>query len=182
MLWLDHDTIITSDLGQLFGMALEHAVAGAPEYVFPHLVRPMTFRDHVRECPPAWRFVRELDAATFNTGVLLLDLARWRSGELTRRIADWAWLCDGCFLDQLALNLAFQGSSWHRLDWRWNARFNGSLRTPRRVADDVNIFHWNTHPFPKYWQAGRNSSAKKDDRIWRPFAARHLCEAAPWSV
>lgn len=179
-IWLDHDTIVRADLGELYRMRMEHALAGAPEFVLPRLVRTMTFRDHVNECKSVARFVELLDAPTFNTGVLLLDLGRWRGEALAESVARWAVLSDGCFLDQLALNLAFQGK-WDRLHWHWNARFNGTTRTPKSCVEKVRIFHWNTYPYLKYWQFGRNASSTKDDYLWRPYAHRQ-CGAAPWVV
>mmetsp|Transcript_155016 Transcript_155016/g.496882 ORF Transcript_155016/g.496882 Transcript_155016/m.496882 type:complete len:334 (-) Transcript_155016:185-1186(-) len=179
VLWLDHDTIVKDDVTKLYRMQMRGPIAGAPELVLPHLVRPMTFRDHIRECERSARFVQRLDDATFNTGVLLLDLDRWRSENLGQLVADWAVRSDGCFLDQLALNLAFQGNV-DFLDWRWNARFNGSTRTPPQCVQQVKIFHWNSYPLPKYWQVGRNISFNKDDHVWRPYAVRQ-CRAAPWA-
>lgn len=179
-IWLDHDTIIKDDIGHLYRMHMDYALAGAPEFVRPHFVRAMTFRDHVRECEHVSALVRFLDAPTFNTGILVLDLDKWRTEGLAQKVTRWAVVSDGCFLDQLALNLAFQGG-WDHLDWRWNARFNGSTRTPANCARQVRIFHWNTYPLPKFWQSGRNSSSTKDDYLWRPYAYKQ-CGAAPWGV
>eukprot|EP00418_Pyrodinium_bahamense_P084561 CAMPEP_0179050500 /NCGR_PEP_ID=MMETSP0796-20121207/20758_1 /TAXON_ID=73915 /ORGANISM="Pyrodinium bahamense, Strain pbaha01" /LENGTH=231 /DNA_ID=CAMNT_0020747005 /DNA_START=272 /DNA_END=968 /DNA_ORIENTATION=+ len=85
VIWLDHDTVIRADLSELYKMRMEHALAGAPEFVQPHLVRMMTFRDHIRECPHVTHYMGGtlMDSATFNTGILVFDLNKWRSGAGT---------------------------------------------------------------------------------------------------
>mmetsp|Transcript_68303 Transcript_68303/g.188993 ORF Transcript_68303/g.188993 Transcript_68303/m.188993 type:complete len:333 (-) Transcript_68303:76-1074(-) len=177
VIWLDHDTVIRADLSELYKMRMEHALAGAPEFVQPHLVRMMTFRDHIRECPHVTHYMGGtlMDSATFNTGILVFDLNKWRSGAFARSVADWAVIADGCFLDQLALNLAFRGS-WDSLDWRWNARFNGTVATPAHCVQEVRIFHWNTYPNPKYWMSCSTSGHTGDEHLWKPYTARQECE------
>jgi len=173
VLWLDHDTVIRADITPLYGMHLEHVVAAAIEFVQPHLVRAMTFRDHIRECLHAARYARGfLDAPTFNTGVLLLDLTKWTPGNITRSIMDWAVATDGCFVDQLAINFALRGNV-DVLDWRWNARFNGTVATPDECLHEVRVMHWNSYPGPKYWQtAGRG-----DEHVWRAYLPSQECDA-----
>ena len=101
------------------------------------------------------------EAAYFNAGVLLIDLAAWRVADVSRRLLE----CleehrrHVVFWDQYALNVVLAGR-WGQLDLRWN---QGS-----------HVFHyptWEQSPFDRqtYEQVRRD-----------PYIVHFTTRAKPW--
>lgn len=102
VLWLDHDVIVQSDVATLYRMHMEHPLAAG------------------------W----EVNSATFNSGVLLLDLDRirkegFRDTMVQRVLSRLNTSTD--FADQDLLNEVFPKGSWDPIDWRWNVACLGSV-------------------------------------------------------
>lgn len=114
VLFLDVDLLVLDDIRELWETDLDGRVFGAaPDAAVPKCsgARGVT----------GWR---ELgipeDATYFNCGVLLIDLARWRERELTRRIHDYLRKSERVdFLHQGAMN-AVAWNDWRPVDRRWN--------------------------------------------------------------
>ncbi len=94
----------------------------------------------------------------FNSGVMLLDLVRWRRDRLHEQALTYALRHPRLqFHDQDALNAVIQGH-WHRLDPRWNQQFrifkfnSGYLHLPahelQRLRRDPFIVHYTTASKP----------------------------------
>ena len=117
-IYLDADTVVNGDLGELWRRDLGGATAGAVV-------------DYLPRCRDAVANWRELgidgDAPYYNTGVLLVNVDAWRSEEVGPR----AFACcrknaDHLFAqsqfaqnDQFGLNVVLQGR-WHTLGSLWN--------------------------------------------------------------
>jgi lipopolysaccharide biosynthesis glycosyltransferase len=112
--YLDADVMVRRDLSPLFTIELGDAlVGGVRDFA-------ITSTDH------DWSGVRDRAHPTpyFNTGVLVMDLARWRSMGLAERALQYA-AADGeplPWADQDALNAVVE--SWHELDYQWNVQLN----------------------------------------------------------
>lgn len=118
ILYLDADLLVLDDLGRLWSMDLEGAILGAvPDH---GLDRKIKQRDpRVRNVPR----VRDY----FNAGVLLIDLERWRSEQVSEKALEYlAGHPQSPFSDQDALNVACDGR-WKKLEQRWN--FQDHART-----------------------------------------------------
>lgn len=106
LLYLDADTIVCSDITPLWQADLGDATLAAIADPFHHDLAQVGFAD---------------DEPYFNSGVLLIDMARWRARNCEKRIFDvlahrgheLAWM------DQDALNIALRGEV-HFLDPQWN--------------------------------------------------------------
>ena len=97
----------------------------------------------------------------FNSGVLVIDTARWRAEGVCEKALRFAMHHPGCIHghDQPALNHVFNGR-WARLDRRWNQQFKifvhtaGYLRVPRqelrRLRREPYVIHYTTSAKP--WQ------------------------------
>jgi lipopolysaccharide biosynthesis glycosyltransferase len=68
---------------------------------------------------------RHEDLDYFNSGIMLLDVDRYKKFDVAQRSLDWLANQDGpvTFPDQDALN-TIVGHIWHRLDHRWNFHCN----------------------------------------------------------
>lgn len=117
VLYLDTDIIVTGDLRPLWEMDLNGATLGA--------VEDTNFNEAIRRGKLTVDQVPRVPAY-FNSGVLLIDLDRWRERQVSERalqyIADHPQLL---YPDQDALNAVCDGE-WLKLDAQWN--FQDHLR------------------------------------------------------
>lgn len=114
LIYLDADLVVTGDIGQLWDLDTgdHHALAVQDichQYVSKtgHLNRP--------------EFGIPVDQKYFNTGVLLIDLEKWRSDCITEKTIAFLENYADCvlFADQDGLNITLAGK-WGELDPRWN--------------------------------------------------------------
>ena len=130
-IYLDADLIVRTDLARLWDcdqsgqLCLAAQDCASPFFdSFQTLVNYQLCRPHMGPAYPVPNF-RELgfkpEAAYFNAGVLLIDLAAWRVADVSRRLLE----CleehrrHVVFWDQYALNVVLAGR-WGQLDLRWN--------------------------------------------------------------
>ncbi len=113
LVMLDADLLVNADLAELWGTDLSGRVLGA--------VRDFAYPIVGARFPG----VEAPDRPYYNTGVLLVDLKRWRDQGLTRRVADKLDMTrpsHGPYCpDQDAMNAALTGQ-WQELDPSWNAQ------------------------------------------------------------
>lgn len=135
-IYLDCDLVVRRDLAELWATPLQGLTLGAVDNA-------------------AWQDPREHQARLglarpryFNSGVLLLDLARWRQREVGARALEVAGrLGDRLVLhDQDALNCALQ-EDWLSLPGHWNRW----VIEPELRADAEVVFHY--MGWPKPWHA-----------------------------
>jgi lipopolysaccharide biosynthesis glycosyltransferase len=153
VVYLDVDILVRGDLSPLFTTGLGDAPVGA--------VRDFVTRGTEHE----YSGVREpVDPRPyFNTGVLVIDVARWRRTGLAERALEYAAARSGPSVapDQDALNATLE--SWHELDYRWNlqhaslfgaqgppaAELGGRLYGQRReLYREAAILHFTAQPKP----------------------------------
>merc|ERR1712048_852495 len=153
-IYLDHDTIITADVGPLYRVRMRHALAATSmkrtltwylQYPCVHQLQPQGSS----QVP---------DVPVFNSGVLVLDLEKWRLQNITAGLERWGSMCEGVEHDQMPLNMELLGA-YDRLDWRWNVVGMGCnflkaqcqhYGVPRRCVKEGWILHF--HGDWKPWQ------------------------------
>ena len=115
-LYLDSDLLVRKDLRPLFDLDMEgRSTAGARAGSRPFIGSPGAF--------PQWREMGlDPTAPTLNSGVLLMDLERWRDREIGVRSLRFAqrFGSELRWADQGALNAVLQGD-WLTLPPTWNA-------------------------------------------------------------
>lgn len=111
ILYLDADVLVTGSTHPLWSADLRGcALAAVPNVVGADM------RGHVEALGLA------PGAPFLNSGVLLMDLDRWRADGATARLAGYVRDAEHLvWPDQDALNVIFDGA-WHRLHPRWNAQ------------------------------------------------------------
>jgi lipopolysaccharide biosynthesis glycosyltransferase len=101
-IYMDADMVVTEDLGPLWDIQLSTAVGAVLD---AHIVWASS--------PSMWRPWREeaLPPLTpyLNTGLMLIDLAKWRNQKLTERTLNFLTKYELPCVDQDALNLALRG-------------------------------------------------------------------------
>eukprot|EP00928_Gymnodinium_smaydae_P062091 TRINITY_DN46025_c0_g1_i1.p1 TRINITY_DN46025_c0_g1~~TRINITY_DN46025_c0_g1_i1.p1 ORF type:complete len:370 (-),score=33.40 TRINITY_DN46025_c0_g1_i1:169-1278(-) len=139
VVWLDADTIVKTDVSKLYRIPMKHALAAALD------MRWVTWRtgylaDMDQLNSTWWRDLKDLDARTLNSGVLVIDLERWRKENITSRLEAWVKRASGIKTTQLALNLEFE-TKFDVIDSRWNVM--GLMAVPpQRCLDNAHILHW----------------------------------------
>jgi len=171
-IWLDTDTIVQGDIGKLFWMPMNHSVAAALE--------PTDWaRQKLYDSIP--KFIAEniswvTASRMFNSGVLVLDLDRWRKENLMSLCTDMFVVVHGLHADQLTLNAVFQKVGFDVLDPSFNV---GCMTLPyikeknRMWHSEVipkygHILHWSCSG-PKPWTRNRSEFWKAQDHLWLKY-------------
>lgn len=121
VLYLDADTLIVDSLRSVYGTNLEGRVVGA--------VRDSSAPWAAGPLGPPWRELGlEPSSPYFNSGVLLIDVGRWRTESVGQKCLDLLRRVSPRWGDQDALNVVFN-EQWHELPRRYN------LQTPDLTGD-----------------------------------------------
>jgi lipopolysaccharide biosynthesis glycosyltransferase len=127
VIYLDCDTIVTSDIGEL--ARITHGMSSP---VAACANRDLTPREPQIGMGPTTPY--------FNCGVLVIDLAAWRRENIGARLVDIATRFPECrFQDQDVLNLAFAGR-FMPLPQNWN--FQIIVGATPSIPDDVRVIHY----------------------------------------
>ncbi|GAA4760047.1 glycosyltransferase family 8 protein [Citricoccus nitrophenolicus] len=115
VLYLDADTIVASSIAPLYDRPLDHeAVVGAvPDAQSPWAAGPLG--------PPWQELGLDPSSGYFNSGVLLIDLERWRRDRTGLRCLELLRRLKPAWGDQDGLNTVLEGR-WHQLPRRWNVQ------------------------------------------------------------
>ncbi|GAB4382606.1 MAG: glycosyltransferase family 8 protein [Elainellaceae cyanobacterium] len=164
IIYLDSDLIIQSDLGQLWDIELGNRSALAVQDICHRYV---TRTNHIN---PKKYGIKD-DCKYFNTGVLVINLERWRTDNTAEKAIDIIRNNpeEMLFADQDALNIVLAGQ-WGELDPRWNQMhavhdyqsWQESLYSEEVFQDVVqhpHIIHFTTPPKP--WSKGCNHPEQK---------------------
>eukprot|EP00415_Alexandrium_ostenfeldii_P001378 UN1378 len=160
------DTIVKADIAPLFRMVMRHPLAAAHSTV--PLWTTFWWRFHV---PSAREHFKE-DAATFNAGVLVQDLERWRAENISRSLEGWLAVTKGTLSDQAALVLEFQGR-FDVLDWRWNF-YQFNLLMSSSCTSEALILHYPGDVKP--WNSGA-----RPFKSFHQYGPRYACSALNWT-
>ena len=178
-LYMDCDIIATRDLGELWDMDFAGNTVAAVDDGSEAILLEHQARLGLRE--PRY----------FNSGVLLVDLKRWRKRRVSERALSAAARIGPRLIlhDQDALNVALEGD-WLALDSAWNT---WTIR-PGLTKDDPVLFHFMGAPKP--WHADYDRPFgdlffKELDRTpfagWRPWnpmgvgrAVARMRRRIPW--
>jgi len=131
VLWLDVDTIVTTDVTKLYQTKLTHAVAARQ-------VKKVVVGHEFKN----WSCTKDLNQShefkSFNTGVMVLDLERWREGNFTHELERTAAAC--VTNDQPTFNIVFMDKVQY-FEKTWNTFALGST-VKARTKREGNILHW----------------------------------------
>ncbi len=141
VLWLDCDLLALADLTRLW----ESGLGGCGVLATQDLFVPTVGARFGVACYQELGI--DSDAEYFNAGIMLIDVARWRSDDIAARALGYLrrYRRRVYFWDQEALNAAL-ASRWSKLDrrWNWSPRFN--LKGFNHAADnDAENSPWIVH-------------------------------------
>ncbi|KAJ4729150.1 Hexosyltransferase [Melia azedarach] len=173
VIYLDSDIIVVDDIQKLWKISLTGTrTIGAPEYCHVNFIKYFTNE--------FW-FNRELSRVFegkrpcyFNTGVMVMDLLRWKEGEYTKKIEKWMRIQKERRIYELGslppFLLAF-GGDVEAIDHRWNQHGLGgdnvvnSCRSLHPGA--VSLMHWSGKGKP--WARLDADKPCPVDYLWSPY-------------
>ena len=177
-IWLDCDLVVENDLARLWDLDMGDRYALAvQDMIVPYVSSPLGVARHRELGIPG-------SSKYFNAGVMAVNLALWRQGDVTGRVMAYLkrYWDDVVFLEQEGLN-AVLADKWGELDPRWNQNAGVSGRsfyrarhldeaTYERVVSDPWIVHYagNLKPWSVY-----------SDRPSRALYLRYL-DSTPWAA
>ncbi|KAK7252882.1 hypothetical protein RIF29_37137 [Crotalaria pallida] len=173
IVYLDSDLVLVDDIAKLAATPLPgDAVLAAPEYCnanFSSYFTPTFWSNPSLSLTFAGR-----RACYFNTGVMVIDLERWRAGDYTTKIEEWMELQKRMRIYELGslppFLLVFAGNIGP-VDHRWNQHglggdnFHGLCRDLH--PGPVSLLHWSGKGKP--WARLDENRPCPLDALWAPY-------------
>ncbi|XP_002520205.2 probable galacturonosyltransferase-like 9 [Ricinus communis] len=175
VIYLDSDVVVVDDIHKLWKTTLDGSkVIGAPEYCHANFTK--YFTDGFWFDPVLSRvfWTRKKKPCYFNTGVMVMDMVKWREGDYRRRIENWMEMQRKRRIYELGSLPPFLlvfGGNVEGIDHRWNQHglggdnVRGSCRSLH--PGPVSLLHWSGKGKP--WV---RLDAKKPcplDHLWEPY-------------
>lgn len=173
VVYLDSDLVLVDDILKLAATLLgDTAVLAAPEYCNANFTSYFT--------PTFWSnptlslTFEGRKACYFNTGVMVIDLERWREGDYTTKIVEWMELQKRMRIYELGslppFLLVFAGNI-APVDHRWNQHGLGGDNFRGLCRDlhpgSVSLLHWSGKGKP--WTRLDANRPCPLDALWAPY-------------
>jgi len=152
-LWLDIDTIIRTDITKFFWMEMKSIIVVAQ----PHVSMPYGTMRYKW----TWKHFRDASWLSFNSGVMLIDLVKWREAGIKDTLVQWGVHLRSDIIgfgDQFLANLCFKyNHTYDVIDRRYNianlAQRSGcpsKCKKNRLQPEDGWILHYSGDAKPDY--------------------------------
>ncbi|KAK8512491.1 hypothetical protein V6N13_082964 [Hibiscus sabdariffa] len=173
VLYLDSDLVLVDDIALLAATRLgDNSVLAAPEYCNANFISyftPMFWSNPLLSLTFSNR-----KACYFNTGVMVIDLDRWREGDYTRKIEEWMGIQKRMRIYELGslppFLLVFAGNI-APVDQRWNQHGLGGDNFEGLCRDlhpgPVSLLHWSGKGKP--WARLDAKRPCPLDALWAPY-------------
>ncbi|KAK1433000.1 hypothetical protein QVD17_09904 [Tagetes erecta] len=174
VVYLDSDLVLVDDISKLMATPFgdDKKVLAAPEYCNANFTSYFT--------PTFWSnpslsiTFSERNACYFNTGVMVIDLVRWREGDYTTKIVEWMELQKRMRIYELGslppFLLVFAGKI-APVDHRWNQHGLGGDNFEGLCRDlhpgPVSLLHWSGKGKP--WVRLDENRGCPLDALWEPY-------------
>lgn len=173
VIYLDSDVIVVDDVQKLWSVSLTGSRAiGAPEYCHANFTK--YFSDEFWSDPEFSKAHEGKRPCYFNTGVMVVDLVRWRQGDYTRKIEKWMEIQKERRIYELGSLPPFLlvfGGDVEAIDHRWNQHGLGGdnlVATCRSLhIGPVSLMHWSGKGKP--WARLDGRTPCPVDYLWAPY-------------
>ncbi|XP_068651674.1 probable galacturonosyltransferase-like 3 [Aristolochia californica] len=172
IVYFDSDLILVDDVAKLWEIDLGTHVLGAPEYC--HANFTSYFTDKFWLDPVFSRTFIARRPCYFNTGVMVIDLERWRRGKYTERLEWWMGIQKRMRIYELGslppFLLVFAGDV-EGVEHRWNQHGLGGDNLEGLCRDlhpgPVSLLHWSGKGKP--WRRLDSKRPCPLDSLWDPY-------------
>ncbi|RAL37673.1 hypothetical protein DM860_000367 [Cuscuta australis] len=173
VIYLDSDVILVDDISKLWRVPLTRSrVIGAPEYCHANFTR--YFTDTFWSDPVLPRVFGSGRPCYFNTGVMVMDLGKWRAGNYGRKLERWMAVQRKKRIYELGSLPPFLlvfGGLIEPIDHRWNQHGLGGdnmLGSCRALhPGPVSLLHWSGKGKP--WARLDEKKPCPLDHLWVPY-------------
>ncbi|PWA62106.1 nucleotide-diphospho-sugar transferases superfamily protein [Artemisia annua] len=175
VIYLDSDVILVDDIHKLWNITLQkNRVIGAPEYCHTNFTK--YFTDNFWSDPVMSRVFgsRRARPCYFNTGVMVMDMVKWRKGNYRKRIENWMEVQRKKRIYELGSLPPFLlvfGGNIEPIHHRWNQHglggdnVKGSCRSLH--SGPVSLLHWSGKGKP--WVRLDEKRPCPLDHLWEPY-------------
>ncbi|GMH01857.1 hypothetical protein Nepgr_003696 [Nepenthes gracilis] len=174
IIYLDSDLVLVDDVAKLWSIDLHGHVLGAPEYC--HANFTSYFSDSFWNDPKFTRTfqLREREPCYFNTGVMVIDLWKWREGGYRAKLDMWMKIQKRYRIYELGslppFLLVFAGGV-EAVEHRWNQHGLGGDNLKGRCRNlhpgPVSLLHWSGKGKP--WLRIDSKRACPLDSLWASY-------------
>ncbi|KAI4365709.1 hypothetical protein MLD38_021673 [Melastoma candidum] len=172
VIYLDSDLVVVDDIGKLWSTSLGKKTIGAPEYCHANFSKYFTDRFWSNKRLSGTFSGRQ--PCYFNTGVMVIDLVKWRHVGYTKRIEKWMEIQKKeriYELGSLPPFLLVFGGHIAPIDHRWNQHGLGgdNVRGSCRALHPgpVSLLHWSGSGKP--WLRLDSKQPCPLDALWAPY-------------
>ncbi|XP_072987574.1 probable galacturonosyltransferase-like 3 [Typha latifolia] len=176
VIYFDSDLVVVDDVARLWSIDLEpnHVIA-APEYCHANFTSYFTSAFWSHPTFPTVFSHRSRPPCYFNTGVMVIDLERWRSGDYTRRLERWMEIQKKeariYELGSLPPFLLVFAGEVKGVEHRWNQHGLGGDNVEGLCRDlhpgPVSLLHWSGKGKP--WLRLDQGRSCPLDSLWKPY-------------
>ncbi|XP_077232207.1 putative galacturonosyltransferase-like 4 [Tasmannia lanceolata] len=172
IIYLDSDIVVVDDIEKLWGVDLEEKVVAAPEYC--HANFTYYFNDAFWSDPILARTFEGRKPCYFNTGVMVLDVDKWREGGYTNKVEDWMGVQKHkriYHLGSLPPFLLVLAGNIKAVDHRWNQHGLGGDNLEGKCRNlhpgPISLLHWSGKGKP--WLRLDSRKPCGVDHLWAPY-------------
>lgn len=173
VIYLDSDVILVDDIHKLWKIPLSGSrIIGAPEYCHANFTE--YFTDSFWSDPVLPRVFGSRNPCYFNTGVMVMDLQKWRDGDYRKKIEKWMEIQRQRRIYELGSLPPFLlvfGGLVEPINHRWNQHglggdnVMGSCRSLH--PGPVSLLHWSGKGKP--WVRLDEKRPCPLDYLWEPY-------------
>ncbi|KAF5207247.1 Hexosyltransferase [Thalictrum thalictroides] len=176
IIYFDSDLILVDDVAKLWKINLGTHVLGAPEYCQANFTT--YFNELFWSNPIFSEAFKDQKPCYFNTGVMVIDLWRWRKGWYTEKLEKWMKIQKKYRIYELGslppFLLVFAGKV-KGIEHRWNQHGLGGDNLQGLCRDlhsgPVSLLHWSGKGKP--WLRLDSKKPCPLDSLWKPYDLRH---------
>lgn len=172
IIYFDSDLIVVDDVAKLWSINLRGRVLGAPEYCHANFTNYFTSKFWSN--PVFSGTVKGRRPCYFNTGVMVIDLRKWREGRYTEKLEYWMRVQKKYRIYELGslppFLLVFAGDV-EGVEHRWNQHGLGGDNLEGLCRNlhpgPVSLLHWSGKGKP--WLRIDSKKPCPLDSLWAPY-------------
>ncbi|XP_047312672.1 probable galacturonosyltransferase-like 4 [Impatiens glandulifera] len=172
VIYLDSDLVVVDDINKLWDVNLEDRVLAAPEYCHANFTK--YFTDAFWSDKSLVSTFSGRRPCYFNTGVMVVDVNKWRRGMYTQKVESWMAVQKKKRIYQLGSLPPFLlvlAGNIKAIDHRWNQHGLGGDNLEGRCRKlhpgPISLLHWSGKGKP--WLRLDTRKPCAVDHLWAPY-------------